>query len=340
MNQDFRQANQRKIKGLTAARGELSLPCLPSLLEQHFATICDLLRALGQQFTPTELDSLRQALATRLEQGFAASPYARLTFCYEPPNPMAGLTSGLRISFRLHTPTTAEKYQGWVKDRGDHLFGSHADAKVLAIAAQLPAKAAILDVGAGPGRNTIPLAKLGFNMDAVELAPVFVEQLRSLATTENLPVTVVLGDILQPETKIKIAHYDLAIVAEVISHFRNLAQVQLLLARMCDALKPGGYLLFSTFVTQESYVPEPLVQELAQMAWSFLITPRELATAIAPLPLEIISQEAVFAYEKSHLPPEAFPPTPWFSSWATGRDLFPMAGEPPVNLQWILAKRK
>ncbi|MDX1978276.1 MAG: class I SAM-dependent methyltransferase [Pseudanabaenaceae cyanobacterium bins.68] len=337
MSQDFYQANQRKIKSLTAARGELSLPCLPSLLKQHFASIRGLLQALGQQFTQAELDSLHQALATRLEQGFAASPYARLTFCYEPPNPMAGLTSGLRISFRLHTPTTAEKYQGWVNDRGEHLFGTHADAKVLAIAAQLPPQAAILDVGAGPGRNTIPLAKQGFQLDAIELAPVFVDQLRSL--TENLPVEVILGDILQPETKVKIAHYDLAIVAEVISHFRDLDQVQLLLARMCDGLKSGGYLLFSTFVTQVDYNPEPLVRELAQTAWSFLITPTELQAAIAPLPLEIISQEPAFAYEQEHLPTAAFPPTPWFSSWATGRDLFPMEAEPPANLQWILARR-
>jgi 2-polyprenyl-3-methyl-5-hydroxy-6-metoxy-1,4-benzoquinol methylase len=343
--QILERASLLKVKSLVAARGELAMPCIPSLLDHHFEQIHVLLKALGQNFSESELQTLRHTLATRLQEGFAASPYARITFRYEPPNQMSGIDKGLRISFQVTTPTTADKYQGWVKNREGALFGTEADAKIMEVAKSLAAnsqtqKVRVLDVGAGPGRNTLPLARQGFAIDAIELAPIFAEQLRSLAKAENLKVNVTEGDVLQSETKIGVSEYDLVLVAEVISHFRNLDQVKLLLARMCDALKPGGLLLFSTFITAADYQPNQFVRELAQMSWSFLLTPSELAEAIAPLPFAILSQESAFDYEKAHLPAEAFPPTPWFASWATGRDLFPMEQAPPANLQWILAQRK
>lgn len=339
------RASLLKVKSLTAAKGELAMPCIPSLLDHHFSQIKGLLQSIGQNFSESELETLRKSLDNRLKEGFAASPYARISFRYEPPNLMAGMDKGLRISFQLNTPTTEDKYQGWVKNRDGALFGTHADAKVMEVAASLAklspnSEIRILDIGSGTGRNTLPLAKAGFQVDAIELAPVFVEHLRSLITEENLKVNVSQGDVLQTDTKIKVAHYDLVLVAEVISHFRNLDQVKLLLARMCDALKPGGKLLFSTFVTAENYQPNQFIRELAQMSWSFLLTPAEMNEAIANLPLTIISQESAFEYEKANLPTEAFPPTTWFSSWATGRDLFPMEQDPPASLQWILAQRR
>jgi 2-polyprenyl-3-methyl-5-hydroxy-6-metoxy-1,4-benzoquinol methylase len=346
---DLERASLQKVKSLTAARGELAMPCIPSLLDRHFLQIQALLQAIGQNFTESELETLKKSLDSRLKEGFAASPYARISFRYEPPNLMAGIDKGLRISFQVNTPTTEDKYQGWVENREGALFGIHADAKVMEVArsltklsinSQVNFQVKILDVGAGPGRNTLPLAREGFQVEAIDLAPVFVEQLRSLVAQENLNVNVSQGDVLQPETKVKIAHYDLVLVAEVISHFRNLDQVKLLLARMCDALKPGGQLLFSTFITTADYQPNQFIRELAQMSWSFLLTPEELKDAIASLPLTIFSQESAFEYEKTHLPPEAFPPTPWFSSWSTGRDLFPMEQDPPASLQWILAQRR
>jgi len=47
----------------------------------------------------------------------------------------------------------------------------------------------------------------------------------------------------------------------------------------------------------------------------------------------------VIEYEQKHLPDSAWPPTPWFVSWASGRDLFPVQETPPLELRWILVKR-
>jgi 16S rRNA A1518/A1519 N6-dimethyltransferase RsmA/KsgA/DIM1 with predicted DNA glycosylase/AP lyase activity len=68
----------------------------------------------------------------------------------------------------------------------------YPDAKVLDIAAQLgdPVSAPILDVGAGTGRNTLPLARLGNPVDVVELTPEFTEQIQAVATAEGLAINI------------------------------------------------------------------------------------------------------------------------------------------------------
>lgn len=329
-----------KAKSLTAARGELVFPCVPGLCDRYTKQVDALLVALGQEFTPQESESLHKVMAQRLAEGFEKSPYARLVFRYEPPNPTMGLTNGFKIKVQVIIPTTESKYEGWVQTREGPLFGSHADAKVMAVAEELEGdrtNAPILDIGSGPGRNTLPLARLGHPVDALELAPIFVDQLHALST--DLPVNVTLGDVLSSDTPVKTSYYKLAIAAEVISHFRSLAQVRRLFERMCDSLCPSGLLLVSSFVSVDDYEPTQTIRELSQVAWSFIITPQEFQAVTAGLPLELISNEAAFDYERSHLPTEAWPPTKWYTSWATGRDLFPTDKQPPMSLRWLLYRR-
>jgi 2-polyprenyl-3-methyl-5-hydroxy-6-metoxy-1,4-benzoquinol methylase len=331
-----------KVKKLTSVAGELILPCIPSFLDYFTQQISILLLSLGQNFTAEELTTLRNALGRKLEEGFQASPDARVSFRYKLTDPALGLNGGVELSVNLRTPSTVEEYQGWAKNREGPLFGSHPDAKVMAIAKELgdPASAKILDVGAGPGRNTIPLARVGFPVDALELTPVFAEQISNTATAEGLNIGTIVGDVLDPNLKLESAQYKLVIVAEVISHFRNLEQVKQLFIRLCDTIQPGGLLLFSTFLTIPSYEPSKPARELSQIAWSYIITPNELLAAMAGLPLEFISNESVFLYERQHLPAEAWPPTNWFASWSMGRDVFPTDKEPPISLRWILCRRK
>jgi SAM-dependent methyltransferase len=333
-----------KVKSLTAARGELVMPCIPSLQDRYLAQINALLVSLGQNFSAQEKQTLAQIVSKNLQEGFAKSPYARLIFRYSPPTPTTGLTKGLGINIAAEVPSTEEKYQRWVDTREGALFGSHADAKVMAVVKSLdaaePNQLPILDIGAGTGRNTFPLARLGYPIDAIELAPVFVEQLQQTATTEGLGINVIQGNVLEPELKLRPAHYGFIFAAEVIPHFRHINEVELLLARMCDCLRSRGLLLFNLFLTDEGYEPTPMIRELAQVAWSFLVTPTELATVLQKLPLEIITNQSVYDYELQNLPTEAWPPTNWFPNWSRGRDLFPSSDrQPPVSLRWLLCRR-
>ncbi|PLS68956.1 MAG: class I SAM-dependent methyltransferase [Cyanobacteria bacterium M5B4] len=326
-----------KVKSLTAARGELVIPCIPQLSNYFFQQVQNLMLSLGQTLKPQELESLQRTLAQRIQEGFAQSPHARLIFQYEPPDPTVGLTNGLRIRMNTQVMTVEDKYARWVQTRQGPLFGSHPDAKVTGLVQELGHPLRILDVGAGTGRNTLPLARLGHQVDAIELAPVFVTKLQESAQAENLPIGIQLADILQ--TTLPESIYDLIIVVEVISHFRSLTQIRQLLETASLALKPGGKLLFSTFLTADDFVPTQMMRELSEVAWSFLVTPAELQTCLEGLPLKVESNESAYDYERTFLPPEAWPPTKWFINWSTGRDVFPTPGETPMSLRWILASR-
>jgi hypothetical protein len=177
-------------------------------------------------------------------------------------------------------------------------------------------------------------------VEVLELAPVFVEELQGAAGEEGLSLKVKEGDILDPLVRMRPAFYQVAIATEVTSHFRSTDQLRLFLAKMCDYLATGGLLLFNIFLNVEGYEPNALVRQMAEQAWSTLFAEEELAAAMEELPLTVIANESALEYERQHLPPEAWPPTSWFQSWATGRDVFPIAdGRPPMELRWILCRR-
>ncbi|WP_293157921.1 MULTISPECIES: bifunctional 2-polyprenyl-6-hydroxyphenol methylase/3-demethylubiquinol 3-O-methyltransferase UbiG [unclassified Microcoleus] len=332
---------KERLKKNIGIKGEFYLPCLPSMLDDYLKLLSDFLKVLGQNLDAAQTENLRTLIANALTEGFKNSPHANLIVSYFPANPQTGLGGGITLNTKIQVESMAQKYHTWPDIRPEPLFGSHPDAKVMAIVAELgeAGKAAILDVGAGPGRNSLPLARLGHSVDAIELTPIFAEKLSAAALAENLPIHVTQGDVLDPLLRMKTYRYKLAIATEVLSHFRYPEQIRLFLGKMSDAVLTGGFILFSTFLAVDGYEPDEMAKQMSELCWSYLITRQELEAAIEGLPLEIIADESVMEYEQKHLPDSAWPPTPWFVSWASGRDLFPVQETPPIELRWILVKR-
>ncbi len=327
-----------KLNQRTFARGEITFPCLPHFVDSYISKITGLFTTLQKPFSSAEVDNLRQMLAKRMEEGFRASPHSYVTFRYQPAQPPQ---TGFVCQVSVSGSSIAQQYNTWVSARKPPLFGTYPDAKLMAVVRELgdPASTPILDVGAGTGRNSIALAQLGHPVDAVELTPAFAQQIRDAATEKSLPITVTEGDILDPLVRMQPSHYQLALVSEVISHLRDVDQVRLLLAKMCDFLRPGGLLLFNLFLTVEGYELTEEVREWGLMAFSSILTPTELSGAMDRLPLQFLSEESVYDYEKAHLPADGWPPTGWFQNWSTGRDVFPLQEQPPISLRWILCRR-
>ncbi|MBO0351286.1 class I SAM-dependent methyltransferase [Phormidium pseudopriestleyi FRX01] len=321
------------------ARGEILFPCVPELLQLYLQQIFALFSSFNSVIEPTTLAKLPKELENQLISGFATSPHAKLIFTYQPS------PQGVTLTLKPFISSVADQYQDWVKLREPPLFGTHPDAKVMAIAAQFadPGDSPILDIGAGTGRNTLPLAQLGYPVDAVELTPAFVEQIQEAAQQQKLPVRGILGDILDRQVKLQPAYYQGVILCEVIaSHFGSVDRLRLLLARISDTLRPGGLLLFSLFLAVDDYEPDKLTRELSQVTWSCIFTRSELAEAMERLPLSVLSDESVLEYEREHLAIAAWPPTGWFIKWCQGENLFPLQnqGKPPMELRWILCQRR
>jgi SAM-dependent methyltransferase len=329
----------RQMERRYIGQGEVALPAVPSLLEHYMKRVGTLFASLGRAMSPKQRDSLRALLAEKLEEAFRVAPQSNVFIRYKIER-----SRSAPISYGVATALSSipAEYDYWVKTREGPLFGAHPDAKVMALsrssspAAEVP----VLDVGAGTGRNTLPLARAGHPTVALELAPILADLLRSDASHEKIALHVVTGNVLDDRLELPLAPYGLAVVAEVVPHLRNVDELRALFTRVGTLLRPGGTLLVSAFLTKDGYRPDQAAREVAQVLWSTFFTREELSAATAGLPFERVSDESVLEFEKAHLPPEAWPPTTWFVSWASGADAFELwEGRAPIELRWLVFRR-
>jgi SAM-dependent methyltransferase len=337
----LRQSMLRRLPRRVAARGELMLAAVPSLLDHYQAALLTIFGALGRVFNDAEKEHLRGVLDTWLKKGWEQSPYSRLVVHFETDQPPK---TTLTYNVNLNIVTIADEYEHWTKTRTPPLFGAHPDAKVMdiAFAQGLPQDCPVLDIGAGTGRNTLPLARAGFPADAVELAPALAKVLREDAEKAGVNLTVFEGDATDRSLGIPREHYQLVVMAEVVaSHFRNVAHLRSLFEVIADILRPGGLLLFSAFLPLDGYKPDQTARELGEVFWCAIFTRADFEQAMAGLPLERLEEDSVLEYERDHLPKESWPPTGWFEQWTSGRDLFDLpAGRAPVELRWVSYRKK
>lgn len=60
-----------------------------------------------------------------------------------------------------------------------------------------PKKGKVLDLGCGQGRDSVPLARLGFNVTGVDNSKVGIEQMNQIAKTENLELNGIVANIFK-----------------------------------------------------------------------------------------------------------------------------------------------
>jgi len=322
--------------------GRLAVPCVPSLLEEYVEQFHQVFIAVGKKFSDLELESLKALVADSLEQGYAASTHATLVLEYEPA---AYPSTGLNYSVSTAIGSVAGQYQGWITEREPPLFRPYPDAKVMDLAAKLgdPPQVRILEIGPGMGRNTLPLGKLGYQVEALEVTGEFVQHIQQEAEQAGLPIKARQGDFLDPLVRFSPAAYQMVFASEVVPHLHDPDQLRLMMAKVCDYLIPGGIFLFNTLLPIGDYVPDRTVRELSVVHCCSLFTKPEILTALQGLPLQYVMEESQRDYEQAHQPPEAWLPENlgWFDLWSTGGGLFalPEGQSPPLELSWILLQR-
>ncbi len=334
----LRASLMRRVGRRSAATMRLTLPAVPSLVESYVAMLSTTLAALGRALDATRQGELREQLSRAVATSWQTSPHGNIVVRLDADAAGQGTFSATVAA----TPSTIQaQYDEWVATREPPFFGTFPDARLMALLPTLgePAQARVLDVGAGTGRNALELGRQGFPVDFIEPAEPFARTVLAGAADEDLPVTRLAVDFLAPAPPAE-PRYRLVLLSEVTSHFRSPAELRRLCERAAEVLLPGGYLLFNVFETVEGYTPDTLARELSQAFWSTLFTPSELGAAVAGLPLRLTSREPVGAYEKTHLPEEAWPPRTWYPEWVGGLDVFDLPeGRPPVEMTWLLYQR-
>jgi SAM-dependent methyltransferase len=332
-----KDAMVRRITERIATTGSIKLPAVPALVDQYVQICAAVFAATGRPFLPEELESARQVISDELKHAFAGSPRSKIEITFE-----AESSRPLQYAVKQDVRTIADAYERWIGTSEGPLFGANPDARVLSLATAFsdPAASPILDFGAGTGRNALPLARLGYPVDAVEITPKFAEILRNAAAEEQLPVRVVVNDVFLGRAGLA-CNYALLFASEVVPDFRGVADLRHLFELAADVLAPGGRLLFNVHLCEKGYTPDKAAREFAQQCYSCLYTPNEVAAGAEGLPFVLIANDSVLDFEMTHLPAGAWPPTPWYVNWISGLDLYEIEREDcPVELRWLVFEKR
>ena len=336
-DQTNRAALTRRLLRRTNVKGELALPAVPGMLEEYVAICDETFSAFGTRFTAEELDGLRGVLKGQLDEAYAASPRSDIVIEYESPY---GLTVNYHVRAQWFTLEGA--YNNWVATRQPPLFGTEPDARVVALAAQAsdPAYFPVLDIGAGTGRNSLALARRGHPVDAVEMTEKFADIIRLEAGHESLNVRVIQRDVFAGGQEDLRRDYQIILLSEVVSDFRNIDQLRGVFELAATCLAPGGYLVFNVFLPRAGYTPDDAARELGQQCYTSIFTYPEVAGAAAMLPLDLVSDDSVYDYERANLPAESWPPTSWYEGWTSGQDVFDVPrDECPIEMRWLVYRK-
>jgi len=128
-------------------------------------------------------------------------------------------------------------------------MGSEPSGLAKKAAKELPANAAILDVGAGEGKDSIFFASLGHQVSAVEASINATETMKKrIAKKKDLDVKIIVDDITQ--MNLKPDRYDL-IFANNSLQFMTRTQRNELFDKFRASIKKGGLIAISQFTVEE-----------------------------------------------------------------------------------------
>ncbi len=136
------------------------------------------------------------------------------------PGPLAAGINGQHLPHQLIAPTP------WLVDNFNAL-----------------PKGLALDVAMGNGRNAVYLATRGFDVDGVDVDPVVVAQARATARRFHAPIRAVVGNVEDGTYIIPMEAYDVIVVFNFLHRplFRDIK----------DGLKPGGVVVFQTYLEEQ-----------------------------------------------------------------------------------------
>lgn len=100
-----------------------------------------------------------------------------------------------------------------------------------------------LDLGAGNGIQSVALAKLGFNVIAVDFSHQLLAELT--ANKGQLPIDVIEKDISEYLTETRERPELVVCMGDTLTHLRNMEEVIKLIAGIATILPTGGRLIFS-----------------------------------------------------------------------------------------------
>jgi SAM-dependent methyltransferase len=112
------------------------------------------------------------------------------------------------------------------------------DAEIAAILPDLPNGCRAADLGCGFGMHSIPLARRGCSVLALDSSAQLLEELK--AHVGNLPITAVEDDLLQFQQHLALPADVILCMGDTLTHLPDRDAATQLFARAAESLAPGG----------------------------------------------------------------------------------------------------
>jgi 2-polyprenyl-3-methyl-5-hydroxy-6-metoxy-1,4-benzoquinol methylase len=155
-------------------------------------------------------------------------------------------TNGPTGSGRLIVPSFDEVVAAWqqadvtaihpLRNVSDEAYWASGRAQALEAAIWIPSEGTVLDFGCGDGRLAIPLAKLGYDVLAVDASQEMLDRVRERCTN----MTFIQWDGYEPLDRV--GPVDTVVARAVFIH-HDYESVTTLVTNLAGLLKPGGYLI-------------------------------------------------------------------------------------------------
>lgn len=162
---------------------------------------------------------------------------------------------------------------------GSYCARRHPTALLARFLDKLP-KGAALDVACGAGRNSLALAEVGFDVDAVDISAAGLERLRTDAKAQNLDINTLEADLEHgfPDSLALKDCYDLIVMVRYVN--------QPLVGPLIDKLADGGFFVCEQHLKTGRDVVGPRSE-------SFRLAPGELLKACRQLRIHYYAEGIV-----------------------------------------------
>jgi hypothetical protein len=246
---------------------QITLPCLPSQWGATLERVAGLVENFGSPLTAAERDKLGESLHELILTSFRTGPGARLLVEITPnAPPETGITCNFQTTIAPPPPPQDPV----------------PDPTILAWAARCSPGAAIAAIGAGQGQTAIALRQLGYEVEAWEWR----------GAPPDRAVIQQHQDFFNPLARLTPSRFELAIAPDLVAtSLLTAATLRLLLAKLCDGVVSGGHILVGLWISAVEV--EPGVQEWVQWCGGLILTPAQVTTVTAGLPLTLVEQSAI-----------------------------------------------
>lgn len=331
------RAVQRRLLGASAREVQLRFRAVPALTPQYVQETVEAAQGVGGKLTASEIETFRRQLSAQVEEAFSYSQHSSIMIRCKVQDQICKFWVEWRpISVTSH-------YEEWLGIRQLDLFGNYPDAMVLQTAATLgdAVSAPVLDVGAGVGRNAIPLARLGHPVTAIEPSPSFAARIFERSVEAQVAVRVIQKTVQHPSLRLKEKSFSMIVASQALTDLRGAPASDEFLRKVVDSLRPGGLLVFNVFIAPTELGSNPAIRQAAEAGTSSFLTEAELDHLSKALRMEQVSRSIAYYFERTNLPPEAWPPNSWFENWSRGHDIFalPKNVVSPIQLEWLVWRK-